>query len=65
VFLKPDTLKFIEERRHYLIQNAKVADELTESDFTNIAEHAGISLKTVKEDAVTYNFDLRHHDPRT
>ena len=64
MFLKPDTLKFIEERRHYLIQNAKEADELTESDFKKIAAHADISLKTVKDDAETYKFDLRYHDPQ-
>ena len=63
MFLSPQTTKFIDERGHYLIRNAKRADELTDYDLKKIAESAGVSLKTVTEDAEAYKFDLRHHKP--
>ncbi len=63
MFLNPQTVKFLDERDHYLIRKAKSADDLTDFDLQKIAESAGVSLKTVTEDAEAYKFDLRHHKP--
>ena len=43
MFLSPQTTKFIDERGHYLIRNAKRADELTDYDLKKIAESAGVT----------------------
>lgn len=61
MFINSQTVKFLDERDHYLRRNAKKADELTEFDFKKIAESIGVSLKIVKDDADAYRFDLKHH----
>ena len=63
MFLNDQTVKFIAERDLYLRRNAKEADDLTEYDFKQIAESAGVSLETVQQDAKTSKFDLRFHIP--
>ncbi|MBT5186842.1 MAG: hypothetical protein HOH19_07095 [Kordiimonadaceae bacterium] len=51
MFINDQTAKFLEERDHYVRRNAKDADTLTDYDFKQIAESAGVSLKIVLEDA--------------
>lgn len=63
MFLNPQTIKFIEERDHYLRQNAMSADDLSDFHLQKIADRAGVSLKTVKDDAENYKVDLKHHRP--
>lgn len=63
MFLNPQTVKFIEERDHYLRQNAMSADDLSDYHFKKIADRAGVSLDTVKNDAEAYKVDLKHHRP--
>lgn len=64
MFIKKDTIKFIEERDHYIRANLKKADDLTQFDFKKIAERAGVSLDAVLDDAKVYKFDLKHHVPK-
>lgn len=64
MFLNSQTTKFIEERDHYLRQNAMSPDDLSEFHLKKIADRAGVSLKTVMEDAEAFKFDIRSHKPQ-
>lgn len=64
MFLNNQTIKFIEERDHYLRQNAMSADDLSEFHLKKIADRAGVSLKAVMEDADAFNFDIKSHKPQ-
>ena len=61
MFISKDTVKFLEERDHYIVRNAKTADDLSDHDLKMIAKEAGVSIDKVLDDAKAYDIDLRHH----
>jgi len=63
MFLSKHTVKFIEERDHYIRRNALDADALNDYHFNKIAESADVSLDIVLADAKAYSIDLKHHTP--
>ncbi|MDG1707414.1 MAG: hypothetical protein P8H03_01565 [Emcibacteraceae bacterium] len=63
MFLSNHTVKFIEERDHYVRRNAMSHDDLNDFHFGKIAESAGVSLDIVLEDVKAYTFDLKNHIP--
>ena len=64
MFIRKETVKFIEERDHYARENLKELKDLTEFDFKKIAARAGVQLDLVQDDATAYDFDLRFHVPK-
>jgi hypothetical protein len=64
MFLSDHTVKFINERDHYVRSKALAADDLNDFHFKKIAERAGVSIDKVIGDAKAYNIDLKHHTPR-